>query len=504
MNTNSELDRIVSTWLEDRVAEPPHGSLQSALARADLTPQQHHRWLQWWFGRGRGATGSAAAHGRMTPTTDRRNLLMFSAIAATAAAAALALVAMLTLPQGTVEPEPPPAAVGSTWSVAATGGDFSTISEAVEAASDGDTILIEPGLYEEAFTIDKDITLAGNGKEPQDVVIHIPMDAPTPVEAITPMDPRLEDIGAPPFPPVGIQLIDTGATLSHLQVIGQDDGIAVLVRGGVPTLDGLIIKHDGDRDLDETLAGGLYVDDGSRATVRDSTIWHRVRIGGGSTPTFEEGNVFQYARITIQGGSAPVIEDSTIWGCDTACDVQALNVAGGSTPIIRGNRFHEGGIVIIGGIDDGTSAIIEGNTFVDAPDSAISVQDDAKATIEGNTITGNQTGISISHSDVSVRDNELAGNHQGIVLPGSSSEVVDNRVVGGDIGVIVDYSGAPSIDSNSVEGATVVGVHLGAGTKPTVIGNRICGSKVNLLVEPAAKPTLGDNDICPDGAAMAE
>ena len=39
-------------------------------------------------------------------------------------------------------------AQATTWSVDASGGaDFSTIADAVAAAADGDTILVEPGLY---------------------------------------------------------------------------------------------------------------------------------------------------------------------------------------------------------------------------------------------------------------------------------------------------------------------------------------------------------------------
>jgi len=49
-------------------------------------------------------------------------------------------------------------------------GTHATISDAVDAAEDGDTILVKPGTYVEAVTIDKDIALIGDGPRDQIVI----------------------------------------------------------------------------------------------------------------------------------------------------------------------------------------------------------------------------------------------------------------------------------------------------------------------------------------------
>ena len=58
------------------------------------------------------------------------------------------------------------------------GGDYRTIAEAVAAADDGDIVLVRPGTYVEAVTIDEDITLRGDGPL-GDIVITAPEGGPT-------------------------------------------------------------------------------------------------------------------------------------------------------------------------------------------------------------------------------------------------------------------------------------------------------------------------------------
>lgn len=62
----------------------------------------------------------------------------------------------------------PPAFTQTTWTVNASGGaQFTTLLAAVQAANDGDTILVAPGSYATGFTLTKGLAIIGDGGTPQ-------------------------------------------------------------------------------------------------------------------------------------------------------------------------------------------------------------------------------------------------------------------------------------------------------------------------------------------------
>ena len=385
MNTKSELDRIVADWLEVRVADPPHGSLATALVRVDETAQQHHWWQRWWDRRRPGA--SADEH-----------RLVLSSGAAVAGVVVLAVVATLSLQPGTTEPVVPvlPPSSGATWSVALEGGDFDSIGEAVAVAQDGDTILVEPGTYEEAFVVDKDVTIEGTGSFPSYVTIQVPADAPGPVASLAPDHRRSDAFQLPASPPVGIQLLDTEAVVRNLHVVGHDDGISVLVLGGAPTLVRVTLRHEGEPLLQLSLAAALYIEDGAAVTIHDADLRQRIRIGGGSTPTISD-SALSSVSLTVHDGSTLTLTGSSLAG---QCGCADVAVVGGSDASFTDNTISEAvidvrGDVLEDGSSDGTSARFEGNRFNFNEFETIVVTDSASATIKDNDFTGNNQGVSV-------------------------------------------------------------------------------------------------------------
>ena len=99
-------------------------------------------------------------------------------------------------------------------------GGYATITEAVEAAHDGDTVLVRPGRYEESVVVEgKTITIRGDGE--RDAIV----------------------VGWDRGP--AFHLVDTRSTLSGLTIVGGDPDpplpeveAGLLVTGGAPRLDG--------------------------------------------------------------------------------------------------------------------------------------------------------------------------------------------------------------------------------------------------------------------------
>ncbi len=238
---------------------------------------------------------------------------------------------------------------------------------------------------------------------------------------------------------------------------------------------------------------------GSSATVRDSSIWYRSRVSGGSDPTFT-GTTFERAQLTVQDGSAPKIADGSING---DCGDQTVAVLGGASPVFQGNVFTAAELDVrgtTGAATDQTHATIEDNRFSFSSLIAVSIADDATAILSGNRFTGNTQAINVSRATATIRDNMFVSNTNAMTLSGAAGEVAGNSVRGGDYGVSIVSAGAPVITGNTIENATARGILVGGGTSPTIEGNTICGSALNIEVRSDAAPAVGANDVCPDEA----
>jgi parallel beta-helix repeat protein len=391
---------------------------------------------------------------------------MFGITAALTGAAVLALLATLMSPLA--------GAPGTrTLIVAADGSaDHTTITDAVGAASDGDTVLVRPGEYTEALIIDKDITVAGDGPRDEIVVRFLEGSTATDME------------GTPVYLPIVLEGVD--AELRGLTVHAPARGGGVLVDGGAPLLADIAVTTD------EGAYGAVALGGESRPVVRDS--WFA-------------GDV-----ITDSDGTSPTLEGNSLIGRH----VFSLN--GPGEVLVRGNRFPDGGTI---SASDGLTGVIEGNDLtggdigVDSG-SDLTVRDNVlrsgdvqpvgvaaihvdggSALIEGNSITGMPLGIRVTASaDTTVASNQLVDNRLGIawssMAPGAIS---GNHLEGGASGLVIS-AGSPEVTGNSVEGVTGRGITVGTASSPTLTGNTVCGCGTNLWLSERATPEIGENDIC--------
>jgi len=345
-------------------------------------------------------------------------------------------------------------------------GTYTTITEAVAMAEDGDEILVRPGTYTEAVVIEKDITLTGDGPV-ADIVITAPDDGPT--AQIAPRWGSATD-------PYAVLLLETNAVLSGLTFQGVRSEIHAT--GGSPTISGLVLEGVGlpYRGGANAAGSGILVNVGSAATISDN-----VMNGGGPI------GIFDPSELTVDGNT--LVDGPHIWGYL------------GDETVIRGNTIS-GALVRGINLSDDSSPLIEGNTITDAGQVGIRLRAADSPVVSGNTITGSGSqGIFVNTGTPILSGNSLSDNQTGIGWSGASGLIEGNTVTGGTTGISV-MSGSPSLEDNATTGAGGFGIVISAGTSPTLTGNTSCENEQNLWVDDTANPVIADdNEICEDAPA---
>ncbi|MBD9728934.1 right-handed parallel beta-helix repeat-containing protein [Streptomyces caniscabiei] len=160
-------------------------------------------------------------------------------------------------------------------------GEYSSLAAALEAASDGDVLIVAPGTYRENLVVRRGVTLRGPEGSPGSV-------------RIAPAD--------------GVPLtVAASAVVQDLHVEGQDAAApALLVEDGTPELLDLRIVTRS--------AAGIEVRGGARPTVRRCTVDNPAGIGiavvDGGGGVFEECEVVAagQAGVAVRGGGHPRLE----------------------------------------------------------------------------------------------------------------------------------------------------------------------------------------------------
>lgn len=322
-------------------------------------------------------------------------------------------------------------------------GDFETITDALAAAEDGDTVLVKPGTYEESVLIDKDITLKGDGAEGE-VVLQFDVTAPD--------VPSFMTYGPVPY---GILLEDSSATVSDLTILGPVVGMGIAAVAGAPTIERVVVELEAQYVGSPHTFIGLANQSG--ATIRDSR------------------------------------GDGPIWGLDNLAAYGDLRGTGKVTIVGNQNQDFISFVAMDG-------SVVTGNTL--APTGGIEVMagDGGNVEIAGNDVSW----VALSGGDGSglvVRDNTIAGglvdNGAAITLGDGSPTIEANRIRDTRIGVLIQPGGAPTIRSNTIEG-NEIGINVRGEAAPVIEGNRFCGNEQDLVVPDASELTLdASNEVCP-------
>ena len=363
-------------------------------------------------------------------------------------------------PMGSRSPTPSPALRldepvdgGRDIVVAADGtGHFWSLTEAVAAAVDGDRIVLEPGTYHESLTIDKHISIRGDGDRA--AVIIEPAQGDSAKGPTARYYPYSEDL-VEGWEFV-VYLDQSDAQLSDLTIRGGEIGTAVVVNGGAPTITNVVIDPDGEQRNKTGSAPheGLAIGGSSTATIQDSLITAFIGIGEASRATLI-GNTIQGSCLVIDGVDAdPIIRENRVEG--SQCPRMSVVVSGGASPVLEAN-------VILS----------------DAQTDGIRVSGDGSAPqISGNTVTGGDYGIWAGNGAApNIRRNLVTGARAGVGVMGADAVLDTNEIRSNDTGVVLDQSAVP-----------------------VFVGNTVCDNRVNVELRGGATLPSVDNVICADGA----
>lgn len=453
MNEQQTFERIVA----DSVSElgpltPSDGAIERTLTSVDRR-RQRPRWM---------------ALIKEPPMRTNSHLAVGSPTVRAAAVLAATLLLMLALAAAGAGARILLAADGDIVVAQDGSGDYTTITEAIEAAVDGDSILVRPGTYSEFLDITKDITITGEGA----VVI----------EAGKQGDNRLgnRDLGdAGPvwyWERVGeeqayVVFVDASdATLQGVTVRPLDLGTGVAICGASPVIDDVTVEYSGDgasllvdcfaepevRNVD--LHGPLFIlgptseaMEVGGAHVSDSTLRCGIGVNG---PSVFERNEIRDAGCTlgIFGGDAhfhrvgagePTFRDN-----DISLETAPIRMQSSTTrPMFEGNRIHESPKGV--SIENRAGALFVDNEMI-AIGSGIRVDSESSIEMTGNTVSESRFGVMLSGGPSTLTGNTISGAELGINIYGEAEATLrDNTVCDNEVNVQVRGDATADIDDSN-------------------------------------------------------
>ena len=394
------------------------------------------------------------------------------------------------------------------------GTAYDSIQEAIDAAGNGDTVHIAPGVFSGNLTIDKEITLLGAfAGTPGNHASRSLVDGTGETTIVGVIDVQAHNVTLD-----GLRVLDGGTILS------QNAG--VYVRGDNVTLTNSVLYRTGAVDADTYRGVVNEINSVSDLTVTDNAMqgWHTGVYVQGVEDTTVSGNLFEE---NLVGMSA----DATAMGksnLDVTGNIflnnglEGMGIYGPSghawdaSSTISGNTFTGPGIFTYG--DGAEPGVIAGNTHTVTAGGSIQAAIDAafdgdtisigmgtypeSLEIENRTLTlaaespsgtiieNGTSNLSISGgSSVTVTGLTFqSASVFGITIEDSSSLLLQNsEVIGsGNIGVFIDTSGPVSIDQSRIVDNFVGVLVDGSATSTVTITGTDLSANTNKSVQNAS------------------
>jgi parallel beta-helix repeat protein len=330
------------------------------------------------------------------------------------------------------------------------GGDFTTVSQAIEAAKPGDRILIRPGVYEEGLVLDKPLEILGDGPV-SEVIIRAQGTAAlqfrTSVGRVTNLTLRQTSSDGMYY---GVDITQGRLEMEGCDISSRGAACVAVHTGADPRIRRNKIHH-GKTD-------GVYVYENGLGTVEDNDIaamsLFGVEIATGGNPTVR-GNRIHDAKcgVLVQENGLGTVEDNDI----AAISLSGVEIATGGNPTVRGNRIHDAHSGVL--VHENGLGTLEDNDIAPNALSGVEIKTGGNPTVRGNRIhDGNADGVYVHDNGLgTVEDNDIVANAlSGVeIKTGGNSTLRHNRINrNGSYAVWIKDGGHGTIEDNDLTGNT--------------------------------------------------
>ena len=342
----------------------------------------------------------------------------------------------------------PAAAASSTITVGPSAGDdYSTIQDAVDAASAGDTISVDPGLYTESVDITVPLTLVGSGAATTTVLGTMALNAPVDLSGFT-LEGQATVPDESPSNPTTLQIWAGGA--------GSDVHDNVLANG-----------------YQDVYAQGVVGSSANTTVIQNNTI-RDFHADQGTGVWIANSSYFEVKGNVIVDGT-PIDDNAT--GINLVCGASNIDIASNTISNV-GNAIVD---IANGACDSSSQVSIEGNTVSGTSGSALYFG------------ANNLTGISIAGNTI----RHVGGSGGAIVVSGNSMWLASSGIPVS--GFVVSGNATSDAPNGLVVGD---GVALAGNSSVASEGNTYCstGDSIENLTTGGFTVSSANDDFCSTSA----
>jgi F-box protein 11 len=285
--------------------------------------------------------------------------------------------------------------------------DFASIGAAIRAARPGDRILIRPGLYEEALTLDKPLELIGQGSA-EEIIIEASGQHTLCFQASEGRvaNLTLRQMGEGVW--YGVDIAGGRLLLENCAITSYSASCIAIHDGATPLLRG--------NEIHDAHANGIFLYGGAGGTIEHNRIYGHdllgITISRGSAPTVRANRIYGNKQdgISVFDGGGGLLEGNAVHNNGFA----GIAIETGSRATVRANRIYENALHGIYIFYNGQAELEENEVFRNAC-AGVLIETGGRATLRANRVYENawQAIQIIERGGGTFEDNDLRHNMQG-------------------------------------------------------------------------------------------